>query len=289
MNYRSRRLGSRERLIHYIQPKPSREQEDDGLMNSTQGSIGILGSLLATSVGVGSIFVSASQVEKTLYKFCKKLFIHTGVAQFPYQFFGSATALKIGNRHLLFCNGHQIDQFDPESVSFLHAISNHTISASRKIWPNITEENKDTDWIDTRAFEYPVEKYDIPNLSSDFFSIRRGENVWPINFHKTFFIFGYPTERQRVDYEIPHVHGSAAYVHGEYAGPSNSPHVHRIKMKRNEVFDADGMSGGPVFYLGTTGIGEYFAGFAGMIVRGGAKSDFLHFIDAEFILKMFDA
>jgi hypothetical protein len=77
-------------------------------------------------------------------------------------------------------------------------------------------------------------------------------------------------------------------VSGEYAGQSNSPHLHRIKMGRKEIFDVDGMSGGPIFYLGTTGVGEYFAGFAGMIMRGGAKSDFIHFIDAEFMLKMFD-
>lgn len=257
-------------------------------MATTQAFIGILETLLATSVEVGDVFVPAPQVDKTLYKFCKKLFIHTGVAQFPYQFFGSATALKLGERHFLFCCGHQIDRFNAEAVSFLHIGTNQTISGSRKIWPNLTEENKDTDWIDVRGFEYPIDRYSIPNLSSDFFPIRREKNVWPANFHKVFLIFGYPTERQRVDYEIPHIHGSATYVTGEYAGGTNSPFLHRIKMQRKEVFDADGMSGGPVFYLGSTGVGEYFAGFAGMIMRGGAQSDFIHFIEADFILKMFD-
>jgi hypothetical protein len=258
-------------------------------VNSLQTSIGILGGLLATSVDVGGVFVPASQVENTLHKFCKKLFIYTGDQKFVYQFFGSATALKIGDRHLLFCCGHQIDQFNAEAVSFLHIGANHTISGSRKIWPILTEENKDTDLIDLRAIEYPVEKYGIQNLSSQFFPIRCGKNVWPANFHGTFVIFGYPTERQRVDYEIPHVHGSAVYVQGEYVGPSSSPYLHRIKMRRSKIFDADGMSGGPVFYLGKTGIGQYFIGFAGMTMRGGAQSDFLYFIEAEFMLKMFCA
>jgi hypothetical protein len=257
-------------------------------MATTQASFGILGQLLATSVEVGGFFVPGSQVEKTLHRYCKKLFIHTGIAEFPYQFFGSSTALKIADRHLLFCCGHQIDQFNPENVSFLHAGTNHTISSARKIWPTVTEENKDSDWIDVRGLEYPIPKYEIPNLTSQFFPVRLGSNVWPTNFHKTFILFGYPTERQRVDYEIPHVHGSATCVNGEYAGKSNSPHLHRIKMSRKEVFDADGLSGGPVFYLGTTGLGQYFIGFAGMIMRGGSASEFIHFIEADFILKMFD-
>ena len=146
-------------------------------MAATQERLGILGSLLATSVDVGGIFVPAPQVDKTLHKFCKKLFIHTGDPQFPYQFFGSAAALKIGDKHLLLCCGHQIDQFNPETVSFLHVGTNHTISSSRKIWPTLTEENKDTDWVDVRGLEYQVEKYKIPNLSSQFFPIQRGKNV----------------------------------------------------------------------------------------------------------------
>lgn len=258
-------------------------------MVALEASIGVLGSLVARSIDVGGLFIPASQAEKTLHKFCKKLFIHTGDPQFPYQFFGSATALKIADRHILFCCGHQIDQFDPEAVSFLHIGTNHTVSAGRKIWPTLTDDNKDTDWIDVRGLEYPIEEYSIPNLSSQFFSIQPGRNVWPKDFDGTLFLFGYPTERQLVDYEIPHVHGVAIYVSGEYAGPSGSPHLHRIRMNRTAVFDADGMSGGPVFYLGRREAEEYFAGFAGMIVRGGAKSDYIHFIEAEFMLRMYDS
>ena len=35
-------------------------------------------------------------------------------------------------------------------------------------------------------------------------------------------------------------------------------------------------------------VGDYFCGFAGMIIRGGATSDIIHFIEAAFMLKMFE-
>ena len=70
-------------------------------------------------------------------------------------------------------------------------------------------------------------------------------------------------------------------VRGEYAGVTIAPYLHRIRMDRNQTFDADGMSGGPVFYLGCSRR-RFSIGFAGMIMRGSATSDFLHFVPAEF-------
>ena len=49
--------------------------------------------------------------------------------------------------------------------------------------------------------------------------------------------------------------------------------------------DADGMSGGPVFHIGG-GPGSYFAGFAGMLLRGGRASAYLHFMSAGFLLDL---
>jgi hypothetical protein len=252
----------------------------------------IIDDFTKASAYVGGLFVPAGSLESALKKYCKKLFIHTGVSEFPYEFFGSASALKIGSKHLVFCCGHQIDQYNPENVSILHVATNNTISGGRKIWPTVTDDNKDTDWIDVRALEYPIQQFEIPNLSSDFFSIEKHKNVWPINSElgtKTvFLLYGYPTEHQVVDYEIPRIHNVATCTTALYDGPSNSPYVHRIRMTRKDVFDSDGMSGGPVFYLGSTGVGEYFVGFAGMIVRGSQTSDFIHFVEARFLLTIFD-
>jgi hypothetical protein len=49
--------------------------------------------------------------------------------------------------------------------------------------------------------------------------------------------------------------------------------------------DADGMSGGPVFYIGGAP-GNYFAGFAGMLMRGGSDANYLHFMSAGFMIDL---
>jgi hypothetical protein len=95
-------------------------------------------------------------------------------------------------------------------------------------------------------------------------------------------IFGYPTKLQDVDYEKPRVAARITVVNGIYDGVSNSPYVHRLRMERTRQFDPDGLSGGPVFYLG--GKPEnYFIGFAGMVIHGSAASEILHFLEADFL------
>jgi hypothetical protein len=50
-----------------------------------------------------------------------------------------------------------------------------------------------------------------------------------------------------------------------------------------KAMDADGMSGCPVFYIGRAP-GDYFAGFAGVVMRGGGNH--LHFMSAGFLLDL---
>jgi hypothetical protein len=135
-----------------------------------------------------------------------------------------------------------------------------------------------------RALEYTIENYNIAGLNQEFFSVERGDS-WPSNSIGHFVLFGYPTERQEVDYEEPRIRAHVVEVGGTYDGPSHSPHVHRIRMDRRIKFNADGMSGGPLFYIGRAA-GSFFIGFAGMIVRGGASSEIIHFIDVDFLSQM---
>jgi hypothetical protein len=246
--------------------------------------LGIADAFRATSVRIGDLIVPGRSVERVLQKYCKHLFIHTGDMQFPYQFFGSGVAIKTERKHFILCCGHQIDQFDPETVTIRSAPTNVTISGSRLIKPTLTDENEDSDWVDARAMEYEVDRYGIANLSQEFFPTNTN-NIWPSSYAGTFILYGYPTERQDIDYSIPHITARATTVKGDYDGASASPHVHRLRMDRKVIFDADGMSGGAVFYLGENTEG-YFVGFAGMIIRGGARSEYVHFIEASFLTLM---
>jgi hypothetical protein len=100
-----------------------------------------------------------------------------------------------------------------------------------------------------------------------------------------FMVYGYPSCLQDVDYSSPKIAARAVEIKATYDGGTSSPHLHRIKMTRNSQFDPDGMSGGPVFYIGSKK-GTFFVGWAGIVMRGSASSEYLHFLAANFLIEM---
>jgi hypothetical protein len=157
------------------------------------------------------------------------------------------------------------------------------MSATTMRWPTVAEGDEDGDSIDFVVFEFLTGNYPVPNLTSEFFPLDE-QRIWPTGSARLpFMIFGYPTERQLVDYEESRISTRSLEVKGVYDGGTSSPHLHRIKMQREKPFDADGLSGGPIFYIGGAS-GSYFAGFAGITVRGSATSDYLHFIAAHHLI-----
>jgi hypothetical protein len=91
--------------------------------------------------------------------------------------------------------------------------------------------------------------------------------------------FGYPSHRQLFDEK--RIGARCISVQAVYDGGTSSPRLQRVRMEK--PIQADGMSGGPVFYIGGAP-SDYFAGFAGMVMRGG--SNHLHFMSAGFLLDL---
>jgi hypothetical protein len=141
----------------------------------------------------------------------------------------------------------------------------------------ITDANRDDDVIDIAAFEYNVQDYGVANLTSEFLPIDDAR-IWPTgSAQMPFMVFGYPSTRQLFD--KTRIGARSIEVQAVYDGGTSSPHLHRITMEK--ALDTDGMSGGPVFYIGGAP-GSYFVGFAGMVMRGGKNSKYLHFMAARF-------
>ena len=108
--------------------------------------------------------------------------------------------------------------------------------------------------------------------------------IWPFGTAKLpFMVFGYPSKRQLFDETGAGIGARSIEIQAVYDGATSSPHLHRLKMEK--VLDADGMSGGPVFYIGGAP-NSFFVGFAGMVMRGGENSNYLHFMAADFLLSM---
>lgn len=126
-----------------------------------------------------------------------------------------------------------------------------------------------------------MERYGVENLTSEFFPVEE-TNLWPTGTVKLpFMVFGYPSSQQLFDEE--RIGARSVEVKATYDGGSASPHLQRIKLEN--PYDADGMSGGPVFYIGGAP-GGYFAGFAGLLMRGGSKTSYLHFMGAGFLIDL---
>lgn len=236
------------------------------------------------SVRIGALAYPAAQAEHVLQRYCKHIFVLNDSEEYPYTFRGSGTALRFGNEHFVFCCGHQFPDLEPDVIAIRpFSALDKTVTASTLHRPRMTAENAGDDLLDMRAFEFVVGNYAIPNLGSDFLAVDE-TSMWPTGSRQQhqFMVFGYPYGRQDVDYEVRHITARVTSVGGTYDGQSASPGVHRLRMDRTEQFDPDGMSGGPVFYVGGEG-GSYFMGFAGVVIRGSASSEILHFIEAKVI------
>jgi hypothetical protein len=235
----------------------------------------------AWPVRIGALWHSAWDLENVLQKYCKQIFALTGDPQFPYCLLGSATAIQFANRHFVFCCRHQIRDYQPDEIAVPLSFETRIMSASGLRQLEITDANRDGDTIDVAVFEFNVQDYGVPNLGSEFLCVD-DSRVWPTGASQLpFMVFGYPSAKQI--YDETRIGARSIEVHAAYDGGTSSPHLHRIVLEK--PYDADGMSGGPVFYIGG-GPGTYFVGWAGIAMRGGQNSRFLHFMAADFLLEI---
>jgi hypothetical protein len=233
----------------------------------------------AWPVQIGGLWHSAWDVERILQKHCKQIVALTGDPRFPYRLLGSGAAVRFENRHLVFCCVHQIRDYAPDKIAMPLSFDAKIMSATSARALRVTHENGDDDTIDVAAFEFDLSHHDVANLTNEFFPIDDAR-IWPTGTVKMpFMAFGYPSHRQLFDED--RIGARCISVQAVFDGGTSSPHLQRVRTEKS--IGADGMSGGPVFYIGGAP-GDYFAGFAGMVMRGG--SNYLHFMSAGFLLDL---
>jgi hypothetical protein len=100
-------------------------------------------------------------------------------------------------------------------------------------------------------------------------------------------IIGYPAERDSIDYEQARINNSRAVIRAVYQGASVSDHCHVARVNSSISLEAyDGLSGSPVFYLHPVihnGQVLLFPQVVGMLLRGTASSNLVHFVSARVI------
>jgi hypothetical protein len=241
----------------------------------------------ASTVRVGQVWIQSRNVEQCLARYAKLIFCTTGSNDHPYSLVGSSTAIRYGKQCLLFCCQHQIQQFRPDEITIpVDKSGKILISGSQFLWIERDDKNKDEDFRDLCAMIYDTENYGEPNLEFSFFGLTEKE-CWKGDTAAQFYLFGYPTSLRNVDYEIPHISVKQVVVSAVYSGRSHSLGLHRIEMTRTAEFSSDGLSGGPVFHISKDQKG-FYAGLAGIVIRGSDTSNFLHFIDARLVFSFLE-
>jgi hypothetical protein len=211
--------------------------------------------------------------------YCRQIFAPTGDERFPYCLVGSGAAVRIENRHFVFCCVHQVRDYTPDKIAIPLSFDTRIMSAATAPALKVNNENRDGDTIEVAAFEFDLARYDVANLNNEFFPIDDAR-IWPTGTAQTpFMASGYPSHRQLFDED--RIGARCISVQAVFDGGTSSPHLQRVRTEK--AIDADGMSGGPVFYIGGAP-GDYFVGFAGMVMRGGR--DHLHFMSAGFLIDL---
>lgn len=227
------------------------------------------------AVKIGGLFFPPDAVENILKSTCKQIMVHTDYPEYPYQLLGSMTCIKAKNRYFGVCTKHQIkeEQFTKASI-FIHE-ENFTISAS-KIYTFDCDEND----LSLIFFEFSDAVNELKYIKNNFFEASDNA-IWPHQHRDHFVVFGFPSNFQNLSETYK---TTTVLVSAKYHQKSNAPYEHIVETKGNIRINADGMSGGPVYYMGGHP-GTYFVGWAGVIVRGGNPSARLYFIEAGFIFE----
>jgi len=243
-----------------------------------------------SAIRIGDLVIPASSVESTLHRYAKALVCLNDHADFPYSIRGSMTSLRLRDRYFsIFCK-HQISGFSPGQVGQFPRAEGGKFFICGGIFRDVLEDesNKDEEFSDVCAFEYNLAKYSMMNMHSEFFSVVEND-CWPSNTLGHFILFGLPANIQNLkvscsdlDTKLEEINFSTVVVTGNHVGRSHARWVQAGEMRRKASFDADGMSGGPVFHLGRDSRG-YFVGLAGMIMRGSSSSNRFHFVDSDFL------
>lgn len=240
-----------------------------------------------SAIAVGPTRVSPELALKAARRHCKQILTLNADETYPHSLRGSSCAVQMAGGHFIFCTAHQIRDYPPDQIVVVPRIEDQlTITCSAAHKPTVEGEDPNEDVNDVRALEIRPENYAYEELGSEFLPLN-STRLFPTGNVSTsgiFYAVGFPSSRQRVEYEgSPQILANQILVKGRYEGPSpHAPRLHRLTMDIDELFDPDGMSGGPVYFIGGRP-GAYFLGLAGMIVRGSSQSKTLHFLDSQYL------
>lgn len=176
-----------------------------------------------SSVRVGRILVPPGAVEGTLYRYAKALVYLNTSEEFPYSIRGTMSGLRLGTRYFsIFCK-HQIAEADPGKVGLFPRAAGGKFYICGGTFRDILLDgsNLDEEFIDVCGIEYVPDRFQIPNLSSEFFDVIP-DDCWPSNSLGHLIAFGLPSNLQKFELDpsegetrLSHIKFSTVVVGGK--------------------------------------------------------------------------
>ncbi len=221
------------------------------------------------SVEVGSMFVPARSIEKTLSQFTSNLMVANDNDDFKLSLVGSATGIRFRDREILLTTQHQLQGVDETRVAMLTDAGSHLITSCgcRRI-----NANSDTDAYDIAAFDFTEPSCEWPELKKRFFNFAKAPpDTLNVNI-LAILLVGFPSVDQV--YEV-HENSRLGLCRRSIAClPHSQPSdevLLSVKPFENLTFDPDGMSGGAAFAVQMVD-NQPEANFAGIVLRGGKNA-----------------
>jgi hypothetical protein len=238
-----------------------------------------------SAIRIGRTWISAKQLPDALKRYARLVFCLNNSEQHPYSLRGTATALRLRDRCMLFWCSHQTIGYQPNDVLVpMDGEGKILISGSTFVQMIPQLPSHDEEFFDLCGMQYVPENYGASaSVERGFFDVIEAD-AWRGDPDSTFMLFGYPTSLRNVDYEKPGIAVKQIVTSATYRSPSRAASVHAIEMARTGDYSADGLSGGPVFHLGEDAQG-FYCGFAGVVLRGSERSNHLHFLDVRVMLQ----
>ena len=140
-------------------------------------------------IRIGQVWVPVARLPETLARFTRMVSCLTDFDDHPYCFRGSATSLRWGEQHLMFCCNHQIADFDPNKVVVpLDKDGRMMVSGTSCIRLMTNADNDGEEMLDVCAMGFNSVDFPEVNLGRSFFNLRAGD-VWSGDRDTTFLVF----------------------------------------------------------------------------------------------------
>lgn len=214
----------------------------------------------------------------------------TGVTEAPVSIAGTAFLVGFGRHIYLLTAAHVVKGM--EAVRSLFVFPSDDAKEPLRFtrwWPveALEGEELDHDASDISAIRIDLARVAPPDRKKSHVINLNARNPWfEMRHSSVFFLCGYPKIANSVDYIRREVSTAQFFIAGEYVRrDQHSRFMHELRIQTNphDLVDFDGLSGSPVFSVShlSTDPGPKFCGMA---LRGSAKWNIVHFLEAEAIL-----